>query len=78
VITKVETRRKGNALILDIRIAPAEDALLKKGFTGNLSCSVSLPQDVKKDLLGSKHTEVWPQLHSDGEPGHPAPRSPQS
>lgn len=68
VITKVETTKRGNAAILDIKISPAKDALLQKGFTGNLSCAVTLPEDTEKVLLGSNRTEIWPHYDAGAKP----------
>ncbi len=72
VIKNVEAERRDNILILDIHIAPAEDALLQKGLTGNFSSAVPLPEGVEKVLLGADRTEIWPHLQKGEEAKPPA------
>jgi hypothetical protein len=68
VVKNLETTKSDHALILDIHIAMAKDDQLQKGFTGNFSYAVPVPEDVDSVLLGEHRTEIWSRSSKSREP----------
>ena len=59
VVRDISTVRRGNDILVRMRVSLPWDSLLRRGMTGNFDFTIPIGPDVQRVLFGAEEKEIW-------------------